>query len=181
MRIVEGISLSCLTCSKGLKFYATELAKGTVEQVINIVGNIQTIPGAVYAIKITPKEPIPRDKFDKVREVLLGLPEVKVIDVLVSENEIQVIFEGSPISLAAIIAALPGLLMLVGIVIVFIVLLLIIIREPGLVLWGLLGLTLFGIGYAMFKKKIPLPKTAMPAILPREIVERELIERGFIT
>lgn len=176
----------CFTCSKGFRFFATELAKGPIDQVIDIVGNAQTIPGAIYAIKIFPKDPIPRDKFEGVKNALSQLP-VKVLDVSVSENEIQVMFEGSPMSLSAIIAALPGLLMLIGIIIVAIVLLLILIKEPALFLAGLAGVALFGVGYMMMKGKLKLPTLPkLPgtpkaaAILPREVAERELLERGFI-
>jgi hypothetical protein len=118
----------------------------------------ETVPGAIYEIRIKTNKPAPPQTIETIKRVFAEkCPSVKIHYIEVDGNNVTIQLEGSPIAWETILALLPLIFTLLGLVILLVAVFSLISAIPSYV-WALLivgAITLFIVPGLIPKVKLP--------------------------
>jgi hypothetical protein len=118
----------------------------------------ETVPGVIYEIRIKTNKPAPPQTMETIRAMFAQrLPQVKIHYIEVSDRNVTIQLEGSPIAWELILSLLPLIFTLLGLAIILIAVFSLISAVPSYV-WALLiigAITLFIVPGLIPKVKLP--------------------------
>jgi hypothetical protein len=118
----------------------------------------ETVPGVIYEIRIKTNKPAPPQTMETIRTMFAQrLPQVKIHYIEVSDQNVTIQLEGSPIAWELILSLLPLIFTLLGLAIILIAVFSLISAVPSYV-WALLiigAITLFIVPGLIPKVKLP--------------------------